>query len=152
MPLLWKGSYIYRILNILIVIITLSNLKALRNLVDSYNNDTKKQVSWTLYYEKKSQINIKGHVLRLFTIWRAWITRVTIRRIIYTKFYFMSYTERPKISFAISKNFRDCYDGILWVYICVKTFLNFPWNNVATYIMRFYSKIMYVNICVLPVK
>ena len=122
----------------------------------------KKQVSWTLYYEKKSQINIKGHVLRLFTIWRAWITRVTIRRIIYTKFYFMSYTERPKISFAISKKFRDCYDGILWVYMCIKSFLYVPCNNVATYIyvtissttisIRFYSKNIYVNICLLPVK
>ena len=120
--------------NYLSVIITLSNLKAIRNLVDSHNNDTKKQVSWTLYYEKKSQINIKGHVLRLFTIWRAWITRVTIRRIIYTKFYFMSYTERPKISFAISKKCRDCYDSILWVHMCIKTFLYFPCNNVATHI------------------
>ena len=68
-------------------------------------------------------------MLRLFTIWRAWITRVTIRRIIYTKFYFMGYTERPKISFAISKNFRDCYDGILWVYIWVKTFLKWDWKT-----------------------
>lgn len=64
-------------------------------------------------------------MLRLFTIWRAWITRVTIRRIIYTKFYFMSYTERPKNIFGVSKKIRDFYDSILWVYMSIYFFFIF---------------------------